>query len=581
MIKSIRCDQSSFRTVHLKGGMNIILADRTHGETQQDSRNGLGKSSLIEVIHFCLGSDFKRSGLTSPVLCGWTFSLDFEIGERLISISRNTEFPKVVSIRDDRTALQNNLPQPSPEESQLSIEELNRFLSEQLFGISPSTSSRYQPSFRNIISYFIRRKSESYSSPFEHHKNQKVVDTQICNAFLLGLGFNYASDFQLLKDQEKELSQLKKLSSTGPLGSILGSMGELQALRVRLEKKARDQLTRLQDFRVHEDYDEIAQKSNQLTTEIQQVAKDRSVNQRLLKLYTENLAAERVRASHEADVVEMYQSIDIEVPEMVVNQLDRVKEFHQTVIENRRSFLQEEIARIKLLIVELDNTLKQKIEERASLMTILSSHGALEEYNQIHKLHGDTMTKLSETKRKIELLDQIESGRSALRVQRENLLLRSRRHMAEQQASRNRAIELFNSNSQVLYEAPGNLVIDIDKNGFRFNVEIERSGSHGVDNMKVFCYDLMLAQMWSGRHPTFGCLIHDSTIFDGVDERQIAAAIEMVNRESKQRGFQYICMMNSDSLPEHDLSAGFSIDEFVRLRLNDEEISGCLFGTRF
>ena len=140
----------------------------------------------------------------------------------------------------------------------------------------------------------------------------------------------------------------------------------------------------------------------------------------------------------------MYQSIDIEVPEMAVNQLDRVQEFRHTVIENWRSFLQEEIARIKLSIVELDNTLKQTIEERASLVRILSSHGALEEYNQIHNLHGDTMTKLNETKRKIELLDQIESGRSALRVQRENLLLRSRRHMAEPQASRNQAIELFN-----------------------------------------------------------------------------------------------------------------------------------------
>ena len=101
MIKSIRCDQSSFRTVRLKGGMNIILADRTLEETRQDSRNGLGKSSLIEVIHFCLGSDFARSGLTSPALRGWTFSLDLEIGEALISISRNTKFPRVVSIRSE------------------------------------------------------------------------------------------------------------------------------------------------------------------------------------------------------------------------------------------------------------------------------------------------------------------------------------------------------------------------------------------------------------------------------------------------------------------------------------------------
>ena len=581
MIKSIRCDQSSFRTVHLQGGMNIILADRTHGQTKRDSSNALGKSSLIEVIHFCLGSNFAQSGLTSQTLHGWTFSLDLEIGEKLISISRNTGFPNVVSIRSDRSTLQHNLPQLGPGESQLSIEDLNIFLGEQLFGIFPRDSARYQPRFRNIVSYFIRPKRGQYSSPFEHHQRQRVVDTQVSNAFLLDLGFNYASDFQLLKDQEKELSRWKKLSVTGPLGRILGSMGELQACRVRLERKAHEQLARLQNFRVHEDYNQIAQRSNQLMSEIQEATKGRSVHQRLLNLYTENVDTEHLRDSNEADVTEMYQSIGIEVPQMVVNELDKVKEFHDKVIENRRSFLQEEIANIELLVENLDNTLKQKIQERASLMTILNTHGALEEYNEIDKLHGDTMTKLNETKRKIELLEEIESSRSALRVQRENLILRSRRHMAEQQASRNRAIELFNANSQALCGAPGNLAIDIDKNGFRFNVEIETSNSPGVGNMKIFCYDLMLAQLWSARRPSFGCLIHDSTIFDGVDERQIATAIKMAARESEQCGFQYVCMMNSDSLPERDLPTGFSTDEFVRLRLNDEDLSGCLFGVRF
>lgn len=103
MIKAIRCDQSAFRTVHLSPGMNVILADRTHQESTQDSRNGLGKSSLIEVIHFCLGSKLRQSGLTSPELRGWTFTLDLELGGESIALSRNTEFPQVVSVRGDMT----------------------------------------------------------------------------------------------------------------------------------------------------------------------------------------------------------------------------------------------------------------------------------------------------------------------------------------------------------------------------------------------------------------------------------------------------------------------------------------------
>ena len=580
MIKAIRCDQPSFRTVHLTGGMNVILADRTHAETKQDSRNGLGKSSLIEVIHFCLGSSFAQGGLTSPQVHGWTFSLDLEISGNPISISRNTEFPQVASIRGDLASWQGDQPKELRATSQTRVEEINKSLGERVFGISPRDSQEYRPQFRNIISYFVRR-GESYFSPFEHHRRQRVVDKQVSNAFLLGLAFNHASDFQLLKDQKKNLSQLKKLSSSGPLGSILGSMGELQALFIRLERKAREQEKRLQDFRVHEDYNEIGRMADQLTTEIQQAAKDKSVYQRLLKLYTDSLDVERQQVSNEADVIETYQSIGIEVPEMVVKELAEVRKFHQEVVENRRSFLREEIKNVELLIEQSDRIVKNKTEERAALMTILNSHGALEEYNQILKLHGKTVTELNETKRKIDLLGQIENQRSAMRVQRENLLLRSRRDMSERHAARTRAIELFNANSQALYESPGNLVIDLDENGFRFNVEIERSRSHGVENMKIFCYDLMLAQLWSDRDPSFGCLVHDSAIFDGVDERQIAAAIQIAASESKERGFQYICMMNSDSLPDRDFPADFNIDEFVRLRLNDEDVSGCLFGIRF
>ncbi|NUO08147.1 MAG: DUF2326 domain-containing protein [Candidatus Brocadia sp.] len=56
-----------------------------------------------------------------------------------------------------------------------------------------------------------------------------------------------------------------------------------------------------------------------------------------------------------------------------------------------------------------------------------------------------------------------------------------------------KAILLFNSNSQALYEAPGTLSIDVTKTGLKFGVNIERSGSHDIGNMKIFCYDFMFA----------------------------------------------------------------------------------------
>ena len=89
MIHSIKCDNPSFKTIEFKSGFNVILAERKEGSTEKDSRNGLGKSTLIEIIHFCLGGS-KGETLKKTQLEGWTFTLDLDIAGKRYSISRNT-----------------------------------------------------------------------------------------------------------------------------------------------------------------------------------------------------------------------------------------------------------------------------------------------------------------------------------------------------------------------------------------------------------------------------------------------------------------------------------------------------------
>ncbi len=111
-------------------------------------------------------------------------------------------------------------------------------------------------------------------------------------------------------------------------------------------------------------------------------------------------------------------------------------------------------------------------------------------------------------------------------------------------------------------------------------MRIERDRSEGIGKMRIFCYDLMLAQLWSQPDRSPGFLIHDSTIFDGVDERQVALALELVARESERLCFQYICTLNSDMIPWQELSPDFNFNSFVRLRLTDDE-GGNLLGVSF
>jgi uncharacterized protein YydD (DUF2326 family) len=100
--------------------------------------------------------------------------------------------------------------------------------------------------------------------------------------------------------------------------------------------------------------------------------------------------------------------------------------------------------------------------------------------------------------------------------------------------------------------------------------------------MQLFCFDLMLAELATRRGIGPGFLIHDSHLFDGVDERQVAKALQLGANHAASVGFQYIVTMNSDAVPEDGFREDFDVWTFVNpTRLTDEVETGGLFGVRF
>ena len=180
----------------------------------------------------------------------------------------------------------------------------------------------------------------------------------------------------------------------------------------------------------------------------------------------------------------------------------------------------------------------------------------------------------------LENITKLEASTSELKIEKELLLQRGRGDFDERRIIRSKAVNLFNANSQHLYDAAGRLLIDFLPTGFKFGVDIERQGSDGIDNMTIFCFDLMLAQLWSERGTRPGFLWHDSRVFD-CDPRQRALAIELAARESIKYGFQYICALNSDAIPSNDFTRTFEIGKYVRLQLTDATPAGSLLGMRF
>jgi hypothetical protein len=140
----------------------------------------------------------------------------------------------------------------------------------------------------------------------------------------------------------------------------------------------------------------------------------------------------------------------------------------------------------------------------------------------------------------------------------------------------------FEELSNALYEKAGSLTVSATPNGPTVDVRIDAQRSKGITNMQIFCFDLMLAELVTKRGIGPGFLIHDSHLFDGVDERQVAKALQLGADHASAVGFQYIVTMNSDALPRDGFRPSFDIRDFlVPTRLTDATESGGLFGLRF
>src|ERR1700683_2067176 len=102
MIYAIRCDQPQFKDVEFLPGFNVVLAERSEQATAKDSRNGLGKTTLIDIIHFCLGAkaDANNRVMAAP-LKDWTFSLELDLRGKRYTVARSTGEPQRGTLEGD------------------------------------------------------------------------------------------------------------------------------------------------------------------------------------------------------------------------------------------------------------------------------------------------------------------------------------------------------------------------------------------------------------------------------------------------------------------------------------------------
>lgn len=586
MIRRISSDLPSFKTLTFRPGLNILLADKSEGANDRQSRNGAGKSSFVELVHFLFGGDVRKESIfRSEALANSSFDVCVDIAGAAMSVTRG-------SVRPNRILLNGAvetwpiLPQLDQRAShfELSNDNWKAYLGKLWFGLPVTVgdhTERFQPSFRSLFSYYARRQSAGgFQQPVMHSDKQQPWDQQVSICYLLGLDWSIPGQFQQLREQEKAAQELRKAARTGDLGRFFGKAADLRTRLTIATARAERLRQMLATFEVVPEYKALEHEANELTLEIDDLNNENVFDGELLQQLRASFTEED--APDSGDLARLYAEAGILLPDLVKRRFTEVERFHKAIVENRRAHLTAEIEAADTRISVRDRRIAERDHRRRQIMGILRSGGALEHYTSLHEETGRAEADVEVLRQRLDTAERIESTRAELDIARASLTRTLQNDIHERSAIIREAILSFESLSEALYEKAGSLTISDTSSGPKFEVHIDGQRSKGITNMQIFCFDLMLTEIGlkNGRGPGF--LIHDSHMFDGVDERQIAKALQLGAERAESAGFQYIVTMNSDALPQEGFQDGFDVGSYVMdTKLTDATDTGGLFGLRF
>lgn len=208
MLYKIYSDHPSFKPVKFHPGLNLVLAEKGTNSTDGQTRNGAGKSSLVEIISSLYGGDLKKGNiLKAKELQSSRFGMELTLNDKPLKIERSGyHATKIFVKRAPESLLQLS---ELDGEYYCSNENWVKLLGENYFGLSESvTQIKNSPTFRSLFSYFIRP-PKGFDSPDKWFPQQSTCSVQVALTYLLKLDWKIAKEFEGVRQKDKLIKALK------------------------------------------------------------------------------------------------------------------------------------------------------------------------------------------------------------------------------------------------------------------------------------------------------------------------------------------------------------------------------------
>lgn len=579
MIEKISSTLETFEEIKLHSGLNILLADITNKSTDKDTRNGLGKTTFVDIIHFLFGGSCTTNSIFKlPIFKNHFFIMDYRFDNTLFTIKRRGFDSNYVYVCCEKGSKYEEI--FGSQENRLKVAEWNNFLGNSLFNLdNRDTILNENIKFRTLFPYFARKTSDGgFLEASKYYKNQKVFPTQIALTYLLGLDTKLSIDQKNLEEKKKEVVDLKKVLNTDAYKEIVNEGINLNTEITILEEKSNNLKNELENFQIHPKYKDIEIEASSYAKKISDLSNKNFMDRQLITDLREASIDEE--SVSDINIKDLYNEVKVKLPDSLVKTFSDSKIFHEVLISNRKNYLSSELSRYEELVKEREDLIETFSIEQSKRMYILNTHGALEQYSLLQTELNDLVNKINSYKNQQKLITSIREEEAHLKIAEQKLIIEITKSLEEHNKMKQKAILLVEETSKSLYNSAAQLNIGQTKTG-RYKIEMvsRNQGSAGINSMLIYCFDMMLIQMSSYLGRRMDVLIHDSALYDPVDERQIAEALRFGKEKSLEKNFQYIITLNSDDLPE-------SIEEEVKNNilakiLTDSDESGSLLGVYY
>lgn len=560
-------------TIVFKEGFNFIFGkkDNIKEETKQPL-NGIGKSTLVDLIDFCLLADFnsknKRLYKEAARLEGHKIVLEFDSQGKSYVIKRDAADKKNVFLG------------PLGDEREVSIKEAKNELFQIFFNNPDYEGVIDERWYRSLLSFFLKihkKKKGEFVDPINFlTDNNRISEINQYQFFLLGIDTRLIclnNELQKnARNRNTAISQVKRIVEQNYGITIKNVDSQISKLRNEVKKSKK----LIEAFKLAQQHEDVEARMNSLTAKIKFLSEQNFWKEKRIESYKESISIKDLLSDSKiANIKKLYNEVNDKLASIIDKSIQDAVAFRIQLAESREGFLREEI---RTLENEVKANNEEKVildDERRKMFLSLQSKEAFASLTQAYYYLGELERELSDLEAKVKTYRDLENEKQLFKKEDAEISLAIQGFLDSIQTKIDDFEKVFSEVYNRLYPESVSSGFSITPNYKSDKVSIlvtfDKEESKGWNKGRTLVYDIAIMQ-YGIEHginfPRF--LIHDG-IFDGMDKSQFVELYHYIQYlQSIGIRFQYIVTM----IEEGTLNEQFGdADELTPERIAEEAIA--------